>query len=150
MKNIKAILFALAITGVIAASMFLVGTNALANKNTVPMANSPQSAVAVSSSGASTSSQQQQITQLETLVQQYQDREKQYQAQLTAAAQKVNDANSQLSQASQQLQQYQQLLIALQRSGVIQITNSGQILIPSNSGFGGGINDDDSSRSIFQ
>ncbi len=146
MKNFKAILFALSVTIVLGASMFIIGTNALANKNSVPMVNSPQQAASTSSAAVSASDQKQ-IAQLQALVKQYQDREQQYQAQLNAAAQKINDTNSQLNNAAQELQQYQQLLTALAQRGVIRITNSGQIFIPSAGGFSG---DDGSNRSTFQ
>jgi septal ring factor EnvC (AmiA/AmiB activator) len=147
MKNFKAIIFAIAITGVVAATMFFIGTNALANKNSVPMADSPQAAqTSVLANSNSSTVDQSQVAQLEALVKQYQDREQQYQSQLNAAAQRINSANSQLSQATQELQQYQALLVALQRRGVIRITNSGQIMIPSAGNFGG----DDSNQSSFQ
>jgi len=67
-------------------------------------------------------SDQTQVQQLDNLVQQYQQREKQYQAQLDIAAQRLNEAD-------QQVQSYQQLLDELQQRGVIRITQDGQVFI---------------------
>ncbi len=159
MKTFPAILFALATTAVIAFSLFAVGANALLNKNSTPVLNSPGvSAVSAASSqvdsqavsaAADQQAQQQmqdQLNQRNQLVSQYQDREKQYQAQLKDAAQKLDDANNQLAQANQQIEQasqmvtsYQNVLSELQRRGLIRITSDGRILVGrSTSNFGSG------------
>jgi hypothetical protein len=146
MKAFPALLFALVMTAIIAISMFIVGGNALLNKNSVPVLNAPPSSnvsdVSDPSSSNSTSdpqltAAQQQIAQMQKLLTQYQAREQQYQTELKQAAQKVNDANTQLAQANQQLQVFQQVLMALQQRGVIRITQDGQIqlLRGSDDGF---------------
>jgi septal ring factor EnvC (AmiA/AmiB activator) len=123
MKAMPAILFALAITAVIAISMFAIGSNAIVNPSTVPVSNSPNTAP-----GASASVQQQ-IDQMQKLINQYQSREQQYQSELSQAAQQLNQVNAQLNQASQSLQMYQQLVQELQNAGVIRITNDGRVFI---------------------
>jgi methyl-accepting chemotaxis protein len=138
MKAIPAVLFALAITGVIGIGMLLIGGNALFNPNTVPVV----SAAAADSSSATTkqavavSASNQQMADMQALIQQYQQREKQYQTQLNEAAQRLNQANQQLSQANQQINQanqsaqsYQQILSELQRRGIIRIDQDGNIFI---------------------
>jgi septal ring factor EnvC (AmiA/AmiB activator) len=136
MKVFRGILAALAVTTVVAVSMFVIGTNALANKDSVPIVNSPQSNVAnisVQTSNAQTA----QTAQLQNLIAQYQNREKQYQQELQQAADQLNQANQQLSQSNQTLQQYQQLFSALQQRGIIRVDSNGQIFIPRG-GFGEG------------
>jgi peptidoglycan hydrolase CwlO-like protein len=130
MKTFRAILAALAVTAVIGIAMFVVGTNALANKNTLPITNSPQAAVTNINTVPSNNTQ---IAQLQALVKQYQDRDQQYQKELTDAAQKLTQANQQLAQQNQDLQQYQQLLMVLQQRGIIRVNQSGQIMIPRGS-----------------
>jgi hypothetical protein len=149
MKAFPALLFALAITAIIAISMFIVGGNALLNQNTAPVLNAPPAA---SSSGISNASApaaagpsavsdpqlataQQQITQMQDLLNQYQAREKTYQTELKQAAQKLSDANSQLAQDNQQIQVFQQVLQALQQRGIIRITQDGTIELLSGGGF---------------
>ncbi len=119
-KQIVAFLFAFIITAIIALAMLVVGVNAAYNPNGVKVSNSPSSAVANNSTN--TSSSQEQIVQLQSLVAQYQAREQQYQAAL-------NSGNQQLSQASQEIQMIQQLLAYLQSRGLIQIDNQGQISV---------------------
>jgi len=119
-KQIVAFLFAFIITAIIALSMLVVGVNAAFNPNGVKVSNSPSSAIANNSTN--TSSSQEQIVQLQSLVAQYQAREQQYQAAL-------NSDNQQLSQASQEIQMIQQLLAYLQSRGLIQIDNQGQISV---------------------
>jgi len=119
-KQIVAFLFAFIITAIIALSMLVVSVNAAFNPNGVKVSNSPNSAVANNSTN--TSSSQEQIVQLQSLVAQYQAREQQYQAAL-------NSDNQQLSQASQEIQMIQQLLAYLQSRGLIQIDNQGQISV---------------------
>ena len=66
---------------------------------------------------------QAQIKQLQNLIAQYQDREKQYQTELARVTQQMNDATAQADQL-------QQILVALQQRGVIQISADGRISIP--------------------
>jgi hypothetical protein len=132
MKIVPAIIAAFFITALVAAGMLIIGGNALINQNTIPLDNSPQTnTIETSSTQDQTShtavTDQQKIQQLHNLVQQYQAREKQYQTQLNDAAQRINQEN-------QQMESYQQLLTALQRQGIIRITNDGQVLIPRRGG----------------
>jgi hypothetical protein len=123
-KQLLAFLAAILITGTIALSMFVVGTNALANQNGTTASNS---AASVTTPGpASSSSDQAQIAQLQSLVTQYQAREQQYQTAL-------NNDNAQLAQATSQIQMIQQLLAYLQQHGLIQIDSQGQIFVTGGS-----------------
>ncbi len=74
MKQLSPILTALLITGLIGLGILLVGANALSNKNSVPISNSPASASAIASSSISSnsSSNPSQVAQLQNLVSQYQ------------------------------------------------------------------------------
>jgi hypothetical protein len=146
MKAFPALLFALAITAIIAISMFVIGGNALLNQNTVPVLNAPpasgvSNASDPATSPSSTSSDpqlvaaQQQIAQMQNLLTQYQAHEQQYQTELKQAAQKVSDANAQLAQDNQQIQVFQQVLTALQQRGIIRITQDGTIELLQGSGF---------------
>jgi peptidoglycan hydrolase CwlO-like protein len=129
MKALPALFFALVITMVIGASMLVIGSNALFNKNSVPVLNSPNT---TNVSAAIPSSNQQTVEQMQQLITQYQAREKQYQTELNDAAQQLSQANQQLNQYSQMMDSVQRLLNELQRRGIITITNDGQILIPNN------------------
>jgi septal ring factor EnvC (AmiA/AmiB activator) len=139
MKQFTAIIAALFITGVIASTMFIVGGNALANKNTVPLLNSQSQASTTNttdvSAAAQTSAQaqaqadaqtlanaQNEINQLQTSLSQYQDR-------LNQAIQQINTDNTQLAQYQAEFQQVQNLLTQMQSMGLITITNNGQIFI---------------------
>ena len=130
MKALSAVFFASVITICVVASMFLIGYNALSNKTSLPVLNSPAKTTNISS--ASVSSDQQTIEQMQQLITQYQAREKQYQTELKDAAQKLNQANQQVNQYSQTMGSVQRLLNELQRRGLITITNDGQISIPDN------------------
>jgi hypothetical protein len=118
------LLAAILITGAIVLSMFVVGANAMTNKNGTPVSNSPAAAAAAASTTDSSSSASDQalIAQLQAQVAQYQTREQQYQAAL-------NTDNQQLTQAASQQQMIQQLLTYLQQNGVISIDNQGNIYI---------------------
>jgi len=105
MKQKSALLSAFIITAVIGLGMLLLSANALLNKNTVPVSNSPAQISSVDPAQGSTLAQ--------------------YQTELAAAQQ-------QLDQANNQIQQYQSLLLALQQRGVITIGRDGNIYIPSN------------------
>jgi len=122
-KQLIAIIAAVLITGTIALSMFVVGTNALANQNGTTASNSSSSTSSTATAGSpSTSSDQAQIAQLQSLVAQYQAREQQYQTAL-------NTDNTQLSQAAAEMQTVQQLLAYLESRGIIQINSQGQITV---------------------
>jgi septal ring factor EnvC (AmiA/AmiB activator) len=122
-KQISAILAALFITGFIALCITVVGANALVNKNSVPVSNSPQATVVASSANDPSAATQTQIQQLEDRINQYQQREQQYQQELQTAQQQLQDANSQLAQ-------FQQLLQVMQQRGLILINQNGQIFLP--------------------
>jgi len=137
MKQIKAIFFALLITAAIGAALFMVGTNALANTNTVPILNSPSSSTGVSdpSIAAISTSSSNSVVAAQAAVQ-YANRANQLAQQLNQETQQLNQETQQLNQAnqqlqtySQQLQQYQQLLVALQQNGLIQIGSDGSIYL---------------------
>lgn len=122
-KQISAILAALFITGFIALCMTVVGANALVNKNSVPVSNSPQATAVASNTNDPSAATQTQIQQLEDRINQYQQREQQYQQELQTAQQQIQDANSQIAQ-------FQQLLQVMQQRGLIFINQSGQIFLP--------------------
>jgi peptidoglycan hydrolase CwlO-like protein len=121
-KQISAILAALFITGFIALCMTVVGANALVNKNSVPVSNSPQATVVASTTNDPPAAQTE-IQQLEARINEYQQREQQYQQELQTAQQQLQDANSQIAQ-------FQQLLQVMQQRGLIFINQSGQIFLP--------------------
>jgi peptidoglycan hydrolase CwlO-like protein len=121
-KQISAILAALFITGFIALCMTVVGVNALVNKNSIPVSNSPQATVVASTTNDPPPAQTE-IQQLQARINQYQQREQQYQQELQTAQQQLQDANSQLAQ-------FQQLLQVMQQRGLIFINQSGQIFLP--------------------
>jgi peptidoglycan hydrolase CwlO-like protein len=120
MKTFSALIAATFITGIIGLAMFGVGSAAVLNKNTVPVKNSPTSASSGTGNTAQVSSQ---VQQLQGRIQQYQSRDQQYQKQINQLIQQVNQDNS-------QVQAYQNLLVELQRRGVIIVRNDGTILIP--------------------
>jgi len=140
MKQFTAIIAALLITGVIGSTMFIIGGNALANKNTATTLNSQSQIVdAVNNTNVSSSAQssaeaqaqadaqtlsnaQNEINQLQTSLSQYQDR-------LNQAIQQINADNTQLAQYQTQFQQVQALLTQMQTLGLITINSSGQIFI---------------------
>ncbi len=112
MKHASALLAALVITAVIGLGIFVIGVNALANTNTVPLQNSPNSAAAVSSSSNSavnSSTSSSNVQQLQ---------------------QEVSSLQAQLNQENQVLQQYQSLIQVLQQRGIIVIDQNGNIFIP--------------------
>jgi peptidoglycan hydrolase CwlO-like protein len=124
-KQISAILAAFFITGFIALCMTVVGANALVNKNSVPVSNSPQATVAASTTNdpPATTASQTEIQQLENRINQYQQREQQYQQELQTAQQQIQTDSSQIAQ-------FQQLLQVLQQRGMIFIDQNGQIYLP--------------------
>jgi septal ring factor EnvC (AmiA/AmiB activator) len=122
-KQISAILAALFITGFIALCMTVVGVNALVNKNSVPVSNSPQATSVAPTSNDPSTATQTEIQQLEARINEYQQREQQYQQELQAAQQQIQTANSQLAQ-------FQQLLQVMQERGLIFINQDGQIFLP--------------------
>lgn len=116
MKHVSALLTALVITAVIGLGIFVIGVNALANTNTVPLQNTPSTGTTATTNNnnaadpVSSSSNAQQLQQ------------------------EVNTLQSQLNQASQVIQQYQSLLQVLQQRGIIVVDQNGNIFLPSSSG----------------
>lgn len=115
MKHVSAIITAFVITAIVGMGIMVIGVSALANTNTVPLQNSPNASLTSNdlSSASSSSSAQAAAGSQDTLQLQ----------------QQVSDLQSQLNQADQAIQQYQSLLIALQQRGVIQIDRSGNIYL---------------------
>jgi len=125
-KQFMAFLVALFMTACVGVSIFAIGAAALVNKNSVPVANSVSQ---ISDVANVTSSQSDQVTQLQALVTQYQDREKQYQQREQQLQDQLTQANTQVQQDQQMVQQIQSLLGALQQRGMITVTNDGRIFI---------------------
>jgi hypothetical protein len=124
LKQILALVMAFLVTSMVGLGMLVIGANAATNPNSIPVSNVPGDSTAAVSTGAQSSSgqpgdvtaqYQAQIIQLNSLITQYQSREKQYQAQL--------------DQATTQAQQSQQILDELQRRGVIRILSDGTVQI---------------------
>ncbi len=109
-KHLGALITALVITAVVGMGIFVIGVNALTNKNTVPMQNTPSSAVTSGSNNTAANP-----AASTTNVQQLQ--------------QEVSTLQSQLNQADQVIQQYQSVLQALQQSGVITVDQNGNIFL---------------------
>lgn len=135
MKRMQALIAAVIMTIVVGLCMLAVGVNAVFNPNTVPITDAPPSAsAAVNQIDASPQ-------QANSLIQQYQDREKQYQAQLSQANIQIQQLNNlvkqyqdrekqyqtQLNQATTTTQQLQNILTELQRRGIIRILSDGSI-----------------------
>jgi len=127
-KHVTPFLAALLISMIVGFGMFVIGGNAAMNKNTTPVLNAPASSNA---SSASTDAQAQ-MQQLQTLVTQYQQRDQQYQQREQQYQNQLATAQQQLNQATATLKQYQQVLVYLQRLGIIQVDQSGRILLPQN------------------
>ena len=126
MKRLQGLIAAAFITALVALSMLVIGVNAVANANSVPVSDSPAQASTASTPKAASAAPDQsqaQIKQLQDLIKQYQDREKQYQSELSKVSQQLSDATAEANQL-------QQILIALQQRGVIRISNDGRISIP--------------------
>ncbi len=153
MKKLPAIIAAFVTTLVLACLMVAVVANALMNPNTVQAADTPGQVTGVSSANASgtngsvspvsdvtnnSAAAQAQIQQLQSLVAQYQARDKQYQDREQQLLSQINQLKQTAQNANSQAQQYQNILGQLQQMGVIRITQSGQIFVPSFSrnGFG--------------
>ncbi len=119
MKHISAILTAVIITTIIGLGILVVGVSALTNTNTVALQNSPNASLTGNNltntggnTGVSSVSSSSNVQQLQ---------------------QQVSDLQTQLDQASQVIQQYQSLLLVLQQRGVIRIDQNGIIYLPQGS-----------------
>ena len=114
MKHFSAIITALLITAVIGFGIVVIGVNAMTNRNTVALQNSPNTSLVGTSNtssdpATSSSSASADVQQLQ---------------------QQLSDTQAQLEQATQAVQQYQELLRALQQRGVIVIGQDGRIYLP--------------------
>jgi septal ring factor EnvC (AmiA/AmiB activator) len=137
MKKIQAIGAAIFMTILIGICMLAIGVNAALNPNTIPVTDA-SSVVAPSEIDSVAQTQQG-----NSLIAQYQDREKQYQAQLNQANAQIQQLNNavtqyqarekqyqtQLAQANTTAQQLQSILNELQKRGVIRIMTDGSIQI---------------------
>lgn len=133
MKRLQGLIAAAVTTIVISLGMLVIGADAATNTNRAPVNDTPAQAAqaslaktsstnATANTATATDPAQAQIAQLQGLVKQYQDREKQYQAEIKSQAQKLADANNQAAT-------FQQVLQALQERGLIQITRDGRIFV---------------------
>lgn len=127
-KQMIAATVAIVMTICIGLGIAAVGGAALFNKNGVTVSNTSGSA-GVAAQPISNASQQAQVQQLQNLVDQYKAREQEYQTREQQYQQQLATANSQLQQDEGQLSQFRMLIDALQRNGVITITQDGRVLI---------------------
>jgi peptidoglycan hydrolase CwlO-like protein len=126
-KQIPALIAAILMTGFIAMVMAVTGANALFNKNSTAVSNSPAASQNVSAN--SSNIEQAQIKQLQDRINEYQQREQQYQQLLQTDQTQLQQAQAQLQQASAQMDQFQNFLLILQRRGVITIQSDGSVII---------------------
>jgi predicted Rossmann fold nucleotide-binding protein DprA/Smf involved in DNA uptake len=117
MKHVSAITTALIISVVVGLGIVVIGVSAFTNHNTVPLQNSPSSGLISNNNSNSNSTQNTAVDP----------------SQAQQLQQEVTALQSQLQQASQTIQQYQNLLLVLQQRGVIRIGDDGNIYIPQGS-----------------
>lgn len=128
-KHVPALVAAFAITAILGTIMLGVGINAKLNKNVI----TAQAAVDTKLIDVQSATPE----ELRSLIAQYQQREVQYQTELTKAASQLDEANMKVSQ-------YENLILALQNAGVIQINRNGQVTLTArvfNNGHEFGEND---------
>jgi len=123
-RQIPAMVATFLITGFMTLALSVVGVNAMYNKKTIEATTSQ---VAHSSDVS-----QAEITQLTTLVNQYQQREVQYQQREQQYQQQLQQSQTQLANTKSTMQQ---LLQALQDSRLIRVDPNGQIMIIGQPGF---------------
>jgi peptidoglycan hydrolase CwlO-like protein len=123
-KQLPALIAAILMTGFIALVMAVTSVNALFNKSSVAVSDSPATSL-----NASSGMEQAQIKQLQDRINEYQQREQQYQQLLQADQTQLQQAQSQLQQASIQMEQFQNFILALQRRGLISIQSDGSVVI---------------------
>ena len=119
-KQLPALFAALIMTVIITLVMAVTSANALFNQNTVAT-----SASSKTGTGSDTNSLQ--IQQLQSRIDEYAQREKQYRQQL-------QDNQTVQQQDAEQIQQVRQLIGALQSRGLIQVQENGSILITGHAG----------------
>ena len=125
MKRLAALLTAGFVTSLIAFGMLLIGLNAFFNPNSVRANDSVNDPAGVTN--VTTADTQTQINQLQSLLAQYQDREKQYQAQIQQFQNREKQYQTQTQQLNSQVTQLQGVLSDLQRRGIIRIQSDGTI-----------------------
>jgi malic enzyme len=107
-----------------------VGGTAFFNKNGVAVVNTAgSSGSGMAALPVSDKSQQAQVVQLQSLVDQYKAREQEYQTREQQYQQQLAAANTKLQQDDAQISQFQMLIGALQQKGVITITGDGRVFI---------------------
>ena len=131
MKQILALVTAVIVTATIGLGMLAIGVSAATNPNSVPVNNTPNSAVAPSDPPADAQATSAQASEL---IAQYQNREKQYQAQINQLNSLIKQYQSreqqyqtQLNQVSSQEQALQSILVQLQQRRIIRILNDGTV-----------------------
>lgn len=136
MKRIQALVAAAVVAGVIGFGMLAIGVNAAFNPNSVPVSDSPDNSVAPVDSGDAQS-----LSQSSDVIAQYQNREKQYQAQINQLNDQIAQYQNrekqyqvQMDQLTTQVQQLQQVMNELQRRGVIRILGDGTIQLRGGGG----------------
>lgn len=123
-KQLPALIAAILMTGFITLVMTVTSVNALFNKSSIAVSDSP-----AASQNASSSMEQAQIRQLQDRINEYQQREQQYQQLLQADQTQLQQAQAQLQQASMQMEQFQNFILTLQRRGLISIQSDGSVII---------------------
>ncbi len=142
MKQILALITALIVTATVGLGMLAIGVSAATNPNSVPVSNSPNSAATTSDppAGAPAAS-----AQLNDVIAQYQNREKQYQAQINQLNSLIKQYQgrdqqyqSQLDQVTSQEQALQSILVQLQQRRIIRILSDGSVQLLVGRGGDGG------------
>jgi peptidoglycan hydrolase CwlO-like protein len=123
-RQIPALVATFLITGFMTLALSVVGVNAMYNKSTLDASTSQVTLAA--------DVKQAQISQLEALVNQYQQREVQYQQREQQYQQQIQQSQQQLTNANSQLQQ---LIQTLQNYRLIRVDQNGQIIIIGQPGF---------------
>ena len=120
-KYVTAFIVATITTLTVITGLLLIGGAVYTNQNGTPIQ------LDVSTTTNSDTSMQD-VTQLQSLVLQYQQREKEYQLREQQYQQQLASANQQLQIDQEQLQQVNRLLIELQQRGVITVSD-GRVFI---------------------
>lgn len=129
-KQYMAFSAAILMTICIGLGILAVGGTAFFNKNGVAVVNTAgSSGSGMAALPVSDKSQQAQVVQLQSLVDQYKAREQEYQTREQQYQQQLAAANTKLQQEDAQLSQFQMLIGALQQKGVITITGDGRVFI---------------------
>lgn len=142
MKQILALITALIVTATVGLGMLAIGVNAATNPNSVPVSNSPNTPATTSDPPAVT---QASSAQLNDVIAQYQNRDKQYQAQINQLNSLIKQYQNreqqyqtQLDQVTSQEQALQSILLQLQQRRIIRILSDGTVqLLVGRFGDGG-------------